>query len=132
MTSGDEDLRNRFAALRQEDEERTPAFRAPALEIRAGVHRESRARGKLLIAAASFAAAIALVLWLRPVLEPPRQAPAEPAVSITRWTPPTEFLLDTPGGELTRSLPAFGVVAVDETTPEPGHRRRKHAKKVTP
>jgi hypothetical protein len=127
MTGGDEDLRERFAALRREDEALASAF-----EIRSRARGHSRVKGGLFAAAACLAAAIALVLWLRPVFEPPREVPAEPAVSITQWRVPTEFLLDTPGGELLRSVPAFGVDAGNGNAPEPGQRRRNHAHKVLP
>jgi len=125
--SGDEDLRKRFAALRRGDEAQAPPF-----AIREGERGGGWATGRLFVAAACFAAAIALVLWLRPVFAPPRLAPAEPAVSITEWKAPTDFLLDTPGGELLRSVPVFGVDVDYGNALEPGQRQRKHAKKVLP
>jgi len=131
MTGGDQDLRDRFAALRREEEVHTPGFHAlaspPAL-ARANPRRKGR-----LIAAACLAASLAAVLLLRsPVFERPKSRTAAPAVSVTEWTAPTEFLLNTPGGEMLRSVPAFGAGLDYGNAPRLAQKRRGQPKKVLP
>jgi hypothetical protein len=104
MTGDDRDLRDRFAALRREEEVGAPEFVAPSRPGQEQVHR--RSPGVLVAAAACLAILVAGFLWPRPRSGPQR----EPAVaSITQWKSPTSFLLDTPGRELLQTVPAIGV-----------------------
>ena len=104
MASDDTDLRNRFAELRREEEARTPGFRLPSPR---GV--ASRLRlGRLVALAASLAVSVACVFLVR-LMWRPEQLPGKPAVSLTEWKAPTDFLLETPGRELLRTVPAIGV-----------------------
>ncbi|MGA9353127.1 MAG: hypothetical protein WBV46_05510 [Terriglobales bacterium] len=101
----DDDLRERFGALRREEEARAPAFAMPSV----GRFDRSlwRSAGPLLAVAASVLAILALILWTRTVtwrLEQERNV-----ASITGWKAPTDFLLNTPGQELLRTVPAIAV-----------------------
>src|SRR5688572_3397655 len=99
MRGDDEnDLREAFAVLRREDAKRVPAFEA----VRA--RRRPRRLPPLggLLAAASVAAAILAVVARRP--DPP------PMASMEEWIAPTDFLLETPGRDIVRTVPRIGLV----------------------
>ncbi len=97
MTDVDRDLRNRFAALRDEEKARTPQL----LDIlRSGhVRGRSKSMGMLIAASAvlALAATIVVVVGLWPAPERGPRGLQRPAASITQWKSPTAFLLDTPG-----------------------------------
>lgn len=102
----DDDLRARFAELRRGEEAQAPEFEFPSPGW-AG-HGRWRSGGKLIALAVCLVAVTAAVLWLRLVLSKPERN-GNPVVSITEWRPPTDFLLETPGRELLRTVPAIGV-----------------------
>src|SRR5215813_3558111 len=96
-----DELERRFAGLRREEEQKTPAFVAmwptgPVLR---------RHSGRWLIAAACAAIAVGSLLWIRSSLHRPRN---NAVASITEWKAPTDFLLETPGHELLRTVPEIG------------------------
>lgn len=102
-----DDLRERFAALRREEEAQTPEFALPSPGW-AGRSRRWYA-GKLFAGAVCVATMVAAVflLWLMP--PKPEREPGKPFASLTEWKSPTDFLLETPGRELLRTVPAIGV-----------------------
>jgi hypothetical protein len=75
-----------------------PAF--PAVLLR----RRARPRRPFLLLVPVAAALLLAILWLR-------RPPAPPASSLARldlrWSAPTDFLLDIPGGDLLRETPRF-------------------------
>lgn len=87
------ELRDRFAALRREDERRLPPFTRVWQAARAG-HRRTPHRRRLVASATIAAAACVLLLWLAGRRTMP------PSPSLTDWRPPTDFLLQTPGREI--------------------------------
>jgi hypothetical protein len=117
----DRDLRDRFAALRREEEARAPAFAALATSRRQ--HRRL-SPGMFIAAAACVAAILAAVLWAMPLLWKPQHEPGTHVASITEWKPPTDFLLETPGRELLRTVPTIGAWPEDATAPVPPQRHR--------
>jgi hypothetical protein len=124
----DNDLRDRFAALRREEEAQAPDF--VVLASGSAARRRRRPAGKMIVLATCLAMMIAAAIFLlRPVLLKPKQGPGSPVASITEWKAPTDFLLETPGRELLRTVPAIGDWhGYDQTSGSPKHPQvRKHA-----
>jgi len=111
----DRDLRDRFAALRNEDERLAPDFRRPVAPARAYATSSLRRReppGRARYRAWRVSGLITLLTLAfffgqyvgnrspddGPVVQP----------SIGEWRSPTDFLLDTPGRGLLQTLPAVG------------------------
>jgi hypothetical protein len=117
----DDDLRNRFATLRREEEALAPQFAVPAPRRAAHVRRWSV--GKVIAVTVCLATLAAAVFLLRPV--PPKRQPGAgmPEVSLLEWRPHTDFLLQTPGQELLHSVPAIGALPDFRQPPRP---RPKH------
>jgi len=100
----EDDFRSRFAQLRREDEAHAPAFN---LSPRRGTRRPGRSTRTLIVAAAcvtTMAAALFILLVPRKAERPP----AKPIASLAEWRAPTDFLLDTPGRDLLKTVPAIG------------------------
>ncbi|MFQ6046620.1 MAG: hypothetical protein ACE5PT_09760 [Gemmatimonadales bacterium] len=96
----DADLRGRFQALRQEDTARAAPFTAPR-------PRPSRAGGvRVWAAAAAAAAVLAAVLWALDRGGGGDRLAID--LSATAWQAPTDFLLETPGRDLLRTVPRVG------------------------
>lgn len=94
MHDEDRDLREAFAAMREEERSRVPRFNLPAA-------RKRRAPWSLLAPAG--AAVAALAAWL---VFQPRPTPSEaPMPSLAGWREPTAFLLEIPGRELFSTIP---------------------------
>ena len=117
---GDDDLRDRFAALRREEEPQAPEF-AALLPGMAGRSRRRDGR-RILGATALVIIAAAVILWLRPAPPATRQEPGRPAASLTQWRAPTDFLLETPGRDMLRTVPAIGVWQGYIEVPKPGQK----------
>jgi hypothetical protein len=100
--SNDSDLRQRFASLRREDAGRAASFSRV-------LHRPPRSssRDRGLLAATACLALVVLALVLYPRARAPRP-PDAAAPSLADWRSPTEFLLNTPGREMLRTVPAIG------------------------
>ncbi|HEY2498268.1 MAG TPA: hypothetical protein VGK24_14485 [Candidatus Angelobacter sp.] len=97
----EERLRGRFAALRREEEQLVPEFGS----FWRGKVRVPRRQWRWLIAAACVLIVLLTIVWQRPAKH---HAPANMAASIVDWKAPTDFLLETPGCELLRTVPEFG------------------------
>jgi hypothetical protein len=109
---GDEELREHFSMLRQEDEAKTPPFMAGP---KTTLERPPAQPGWRLTAGSVLAATVlAGLLWLRYefVARPAGRGyrPGAPITSITQWRPPTDFLLNTPGREILRTAPVLSPV----------------------
>ena len=97
----DSALHNLFARMRQEEQQHIPVFASLW-------GRRTRApRGKALwfVAATCLLIAVAAIFLLR--FERPKREQVSMA-SITEWKAPTDFLLETPGREMLRSVPEIG------------------------
>ncbi len=103
----DDDLRDRFAALRREEEAQAPEF----VILSPGVagHGRRLSVGKLTAIVACLVTMAAAIFLLRIVPQKPMREPGKPVASLTEWKAPTDFLLETPGRELLRTVPAIGV-----------------------
>jgi len=118
LGGGDSDntLRRRFAALRREEDQHAPEF---TRLWRAGAGARRRQTRWFAAAACALVALLAL-LWIRSVQ---RRADDKTVASITEWKAPTDFLLDTPGRELLRTVPKIGewqvYTAMPGATPSP-------------
>lgn len=98
---GDNDLRDRFAALRTEEAHRTPEFGS----LWRRRTRPPRGKGRWVVAAACALIMLVAIVWVRSA----RHKPEGGAVaSITQWNSPTDFLLETPGREFLRAVPEIG------------------------
>ncbi len=128
MQADDRDLRERFAAIRHEEETRAPAFRRPS----PCVHVARRPHPRLAVAAACLALTIAAAAWLvigsHPAVQPREQTTA----SLTSWKPATDFLLDTPGRDLLRQVPSFGGWPRSAVAQPSRQRHRRSTKPATP
>ncbi len=110
----DRELRERFAALRRQDQERAGEYatflrRAPR---RATATRSTSTRATGTRAWAASGATVSLVLalfaaWLF-MGRSARIASGSRQASITEWKSPTDFLLRTPGEEVLRNVPRIG------------------------
>ncbi len=100
--SGDNDLRARFGELRKEVSSNAPGFKVPSVATR----RKRRVRW-IPAAGGLAAAAVAAVLVLFYEGNPPPVY--DPGLGSVVWTAPTDFLLETPGRNLLRSVPRIGV-----------------------
>lgn len=95
----DQDLRDRFAALRREDAAGAPSFQAMRTAARPGPGPDRR---RFLVPAIAVAA---LLLGAVTILR--SRAPRQPLVSLSaaRWQSPTDFLLQVPGAEYLTTVP---------------------------
>ncbi len=99
------DLRSRFAKLRAEDGSETPPFALPA--ARNEEYRRRPFAGRLVAATACTLLIAVAVLWVS-ISRRESVRPGQPVASLTGWRAPTDFLLQTPGREFLRTIPAIG------------------------
>jgi hypothetical protein len=123
----DDELRNRFTALRLEEEAQAPEF--VLLSPGAGRGRW-RLQEKLVAAAVCVVAILAAVLLLRVVALKPELG--KPVASLTEWRAPTAFLLETPGRELLRNVPELGVWHDYTKAPRRRQKHQQATKQVLP
>jgi hypothetical protein len=106
----DGDLPELFARLREEDRARAPSFQAT---IAAGARRR-RLPPKWVVRAVAAAAAVVVITFAyeyRQTAARRERARAElrhRVIARSGWATPTDFLLNTPGTPLLRTLPSFG------------------------
>jgi len=122
----DRDLRERFAALRRREEADAPAFADSGFTAGRASGREP-VRVRLQVALAGAAACLLTVagagLWMRTGWHSPRAGRDKPVVSVLEWKSPTDFLLETPGRELLRTVPRIG--ALENGLGAPAHPARR-------
>jgi len=107
----DRDLGARFARLREEERAGGEDYRRFAARVAARARLRARPRRRLVLPAlAAMAAAIVLAVLILRGGSGGATAPAWGRIdlSATSLRMPTDFLLDTPGNELLRSVPALG------------------------
>jgi len=109
----DNELRRRFAELREADKHRTPGFARMYGDARA--HRSRRSlrglRPLVLAAAAAVVIAALSLAYGRSTTQPTTTPP------IATWRAPTDVLLQTPGSELLGVMPALSKSILDEMIP---------------
>jgi hypothetical protein len=101
--NGDQEFRERFASLRREDAKRALGFERV---LQRSPRRPASRLGAL--AAASCVLAAAMVVTVLQLSHRARPAPYDATLSLANWRAPTDFLLNTPGRELLRSVPRIG------------------------
>lgn len=115
----DDMLRRRFAVLRREEEEHAPEF-GRLWHGRA----DARRRQTRWFAATACALIALALLWIRSVQRRPDD---KTVATITEWKAPTDFLLETPGRELLRTVPEIGqwhgYTATPEARPSPAGKK---------
>lgn len=94
-------LRKRFAGLRQEEQQHTPAF-AP---LWSGTARVPHSKGLWYVATACVLIVVVAILLLRSEQTSRNEVSM---VEITEWKAPTDFLLETPGREILQTVPEIG------------------------
>jgi hypothetical protein len=100
--SDDPDIRDRFASLRREEAARTPAFE----QVLRRAHPARRGIGSWVTAGSLMAVVgLAALLWRSPHRSP---GPEVMAAAISQWRAPTDFLLNTPGMDMLRTIPRIG------------------------
>jgi hypothetical protein len=102
--NADQELRERFAALRRDDAKRTPDFERM---LRRSRHRASSRLGGLVAASCLLLAAVAASVF-QISHDRARPAPNAFTPSLANWRAPTDFLLNTPGRELMHTVPRIG------------------------
>jgi hypothetical protein len=106
----DEELRERFAALRREHTIAAPVFRDTVAAARSRPHPGARRRLGFAAGAALVLVALVLMLTVRN-----RHRTTVDLASV-RVHAPTDFLLQLPGAELLRTMPRLGRVSFDRRT----------------
>ena len=109
-SDSDDMLRRRFAVLRREEEQQAPEF-ATLWMTRAGTRPGC---GRWIAAPACALIALLALFWMRSAQRRPDN---KTVASITEWKAPTDFLLETPGRELLRTVPEIGQWHVYAATP---------------
>ena len=102
--SADRDLRKQFASMRREDAGRTPSFHRVLQNPKRTRLIDTRLRA---VMACLVIAAIALPAFLS-FRHRAATAPATTALWLADWRAPTDFLLNTPGRDLLRTVPQIG------------------------
>jgi hypothetical protein len=103
----DDDLRARFRALAAEDAAGVPALSRARIDAYRRSLRRRLPRRAWYAAGVAAAAVVTFVMW-------PRTASMPFDLSGTSWAAPTDFLLDTPGSVLLRTVPSIDAF-VDST-----------------
>lgn len=101
----DDDLRERFAALRREESSGSPAFRSTLAAA------QPRPRRQLALAAAVAFVVAAVLIFALGI----RHRTAVDLAGV-RVHAPTDFLLRLPGADLLRTVPQLGRVSFDRRT----------------
>jgi hypothetical protein len=101
---GDDDLRERFTALRRAEEANVPEF---AWLAPSGVRFGGRWSAGALIAVTVCLVVMAAAVWFLQSRQERRSG--TPVASLSEWKAPTDFLLETPGREVLRTVPAIGL-----------------------
>jgi hypothetical protein len=107
----DRDLRERFDAMRRDDEGASPAFNPmwDRAARRAASRQFTISSRQALWAAAGAAFLAGATIIYRAASPPPKTVSEEVARAFAEWKAPTDFLLRTPGRELLETVPRVGV-----------------------
>jgi hypothetical protein len=112
------ELRRRFAQLREADRDRAPGFTQTYGRARAPKSGRATLRVRPLVLGAAAAVAMAVV-WLA---ETRSFSPSAATPTVATWRAPTDVLLQTPGSELLGEMPALGRSILDEMIPIPSNK----------
>ena len=109
------ELRRRFAQLREADQERAPSFTHTYGRARSRQSRGATLRVRTLVLGVAATVAIA-ALWIARTRS---FSPPDPTPTIATWRAPTDVFLPTSGGEVLRAMPALGTSVLDTMIPLP-------------
>ena len=115
------EIRQRFAQLREADRERAPSF--------AQIYGRGRARQRLgamprlrpFVLGAAAGVVIAMV-WVAKARSFSHYTATPTIATIAAWRAPTDVLLRTPGSELLGTMPALGASVLDKMISTPSNR----------
>ena len=112
------EIRQRFAQLRETDRAEAPSF--AQIDARGRARRSWRAplRVRPLMIGA-MAAVVIVAVWLASARS---FSPSTAAPTIATWRAPTDILLRTPGSELLGAMPTLGASVLDTMIPKPSNR----------
>jgi hypothetical protein len=114
----DSEIRQRFAQLREADQDSAPSFAQTYGRARAPRSLRATLRVRPLVIGAAAAVVIAAV-----ALAYARSfSPSATAPEIATWRAPTDVLLRTSGSELLGEMPALGASVLDTMIPKPSNR----------
>jgi hypothetical protein len=114
----DTEIRQRFARLREADQESAPSFAQTYGRARARRSLRATRRVRPLVIATAAAVVIAAIgLAYARSLSPSAATP-----EIATWRAPTDVLLRIPGSELLGEMPALGTSVLDTMIPKPSNR----------
>jgi hypothetical protein len=106
----DNEIRHRFAEMREADRARAPGFAQTF--ARARVRETWRARQSMRPLVITAAAAVLIAaIWLG---HPRSFSPSMTTSTIATWRAPTDVLLRTPGSEILGTMPALGASVLDK------------------
>lgn len=125
----DEELRNRFAALRRQEEAQVPLFALPHARGRMMVGQPSFRRMLASAALLTLVTAASLLFLLH---SGPQQHPGNAVASLSEWKSPTDFLLNTPGREVLRTVPRIGAWHDYTQSPEAKQKLPQAGKQAKP
>jgi hypothetical protein len=112
------EIRQRFARLRDSDRERAPGFAQIYARARSRRSWRTMLRVRPLVIGAAAAVVIAAV-WLA---NSRSVSPSTTTPAIASWRAPTDILLRTPGSEVLGAMPALGASVLDKMILTPTNR----------
>jgi hypothetical protein len=113
VESDDQDLRARFHELREEVTASVPPF------VVRPVPTTKRLPLLWTLAALGATTIVAVLLWTS-VFQTGQASMPGIDLSLVAWTAPSDYLLETPGNELLRTLPKFDVADYTVQSSDPG------------
>jgi hypothetical protein len=114
----DSEIRQRFAQLREDDQENVPSFAQTYGHARASRRLRATLRGRPFVIGAAAVIAIAALS----LVYGRSSSPSVATPTIATWRAPTDVLLRTPGSELLGEMPALGASVLDTMIPKPSNR----------
>ena len=114
----DNEIRHRFAQLRESERVRAPSFAETYVRSRSRQGRHAAQRVRPLVIGAAAAVVIAAI-WLGNARS---FSPSSPTTTIATWRAPTDILLRTPGSELLGTMPALNKSVLDKMISIPSKR----------
>ena len=119
--SRDDEIRQRFAQLRDADRESAPGFAQTYARARSRRSRHAIQHVRPLVIAAAAAVVIAAV-WIASARSFSSHTTAPTIETIATWRAPTDVLLRTPGSELLGEMPALSASVLDKMILTPTNR----------
>ena len=116
------EIRQRFAQLREADREGAPGFAQIYARARSRRNRRVSQRVRPLVIGAAAAVVLAAVWIANARSFSSHTAATETIATIAAWRAPTDVLLRTPGSELLEEMPALSASVLDKMILTPTNR----------